>query len=300
MQEQSTDTRLVTTMSSTSSPCPKNPSYNSQLYASNDNRQREMNLKVLDLLQMAFAPMPTEDQQFLDLGCGTGDFTRDWLLPRCPPCRRLVAVDASVEMLAYARENCAHPSIEYDHLNVGDDVTEFVAKHGQFARVYSFFCLNWLKDQNKAMKNVSRLLLPSGECLLVFPAWSPTRMLWRKIAGLDRWKKFSSVLEGFVPKSQDLEDDDARLSYLLDLLNGAGLKPRTCELLFGVPHDYSKPESFIDMQLSLNPAASLVTPEEKELLRKDVTEEVMKWTTEGVFATRPSLYLVHARKTEPK
>ncbi|XP_077519896.1 uncharacterized protein LOC144129659 [Amblyomma americanum] len=108
------------------------------------------------------------------------------------------------------------------------------------------------------------------------------------------------AFEGFVPKSQDLGDDDARLSYLLDLLNGAGLKPRTCELLFGVPHDYSKPESFIDMQLSLNPAASLVTHKEKELLRKDVTEEVMKWTMEGVFATRPSLYLVHARKTELK
>ncbi|KAK8776104.1 hypothetical protein V5799_030565 [Amblyomma americanum] len=224
---------------------PKNPKYNSLLYANNDDRQRELNLKVLDLLEMAFTPKPTEDQQFLDIGCGTGDFTRDWLLPRCPPCRRLVAVDASEEMLSYARQNSTHSSIEYDFLNVGGDVSLFVERYGQFDRVYSFFCLNWVKDLAEALKNVSALLAPSGECLLAFPAWSPTRMLWRKMAQLERWKKFSKLFEGFVPKSQDLEDDKARISYVQEALRAAGLEPSTCELLFVRP-DFSKPEAYIE------------------------------------------------------
>lgn len=274
---------------------PKNPRYNSQLYVTNDDRQRELNLKTLDFFHLTFAQTNTEDHQFLDLGCGTGDFTRDWLLPRCPPCRRIVAVDASEDMLSYARQNCSHPSIEYDYLNVGNDVTGFVQKYGRFDRIYSFFCLNWLSNQAHAMKNVSSLLTDSGECLLVFPAWSPTRMLWRKIGQLERWKKFAHVFESFVPKSQDLEDDEARLTYLQDILHNANLKASTCELRY-VQEDHSKPEHFIDMQMSLNPASSLVTPEEKEMLREDVTREVTTWKTGSTFASAPSLYIVHARK----
>lgn len=273
----------------------ENPRYNSKLYASNDDHQRELNLKVLDLFQMAFASKACEDHQFLDIGCGTGDFTRDWLLPRCSPCKRIVAVDASEDMLGYARLHCAHPSVEHDYLNIGDDVNDFVKKYGKFNRIYSFFCFNWVKDQARAMKNVSTLLTPGGECLLVFPAWSPTRMLWRKVAELERWIKFSKVFEGFVSQSQDLEDDEARISYIRNILRCADLEPSTCELLFVQPN-YSKPEKYIDMQLSLNPAWSLATAEEREALKNDVTAEVLKWTNEAAYSARPSLYVIHARK----
>lgn len=284
-----------TTYSNTLNKESRNPRYNSELYASNDDRQRELNLKVLDLYQMAFRTKQSADQQFLDIGCGTGDFTRDWLLPRCSPCKRIVAVDASVDMLAYARTHCAHPRVEHDYLNIGDDVSDFAKKYGKFDRIYSFFCLNWVKDQARAMKNVSSLLTPGGECLLVFPAWSPTRMLWRKVAELERWRKFSKVFESFVPRSQDLEDDDARIAYVREILRGADLEPNTCELLYVQPN-YNKPEAHIDMQLSLNPAWSLATVEEREALKNDVKTEVMKWTNEGAYCARPSLYVIHARK----
>ncbi|XP_070383738.1 juvenile hormone acid O-methyltransferase-like [Dermacentor albipictus] len=275
----------------------RNLAYNSQSYANNDELQRIVNLRAVDLINMTFAPANTERQQFLDIGCGTGDFTRDWLLPRCPPFRRLVAVDASEEMLSYARENSAHPNIQYDYLNIGDDVSDFIEKYGRFDRVYSFFCLNWLKDQAQAMKNVSRLLTPSGECLLLFPAWSPTRALWRTMAKLDRWKKFSNVFAGFMPKSQDLEDDKARLSYLRGILDSADLTANTCELLY-LQLNYENPQELIDIQLSVNPVVARLSPEEKELLRKDVTDEVLTWTSDDVFPARPTVYLVHARKRQ--
>lgn len=273
--------------------------YNSRLYADNDQLQRALNLKVVDLLHMAFASADdTENQQFLDIGCGTGDFTRDWLLPRCPPCRRFVAVDASEEMLSYARANNAHPKIHYDYLNAQGDVMDFVKEYGRFNRIYSFFCFNWLKDQAKAMSNVSQLLTPSGECVLVFPAWSPTRELWRQIAQLNRWKKFSKVFEDFTPKSQDLKDDKARLSYLRGILDSAGLTANTCELLYNKVEFHKTTEALVDIQLSVNPVASSLSPEETELLRKDVTNLVLKWTSDSAFSSRPCVYLVHARKQD--
>lgn len=54
----------------------------------------------------------------------------------------------------------------------------------------------------------------------------------------------------------------------------------------------------IDIQLSVNPVVARLSPEEKELLRKDVTNEVLKWTSDDVFPARPTVYLVHARKRQ--
>ncbi|XP_070383148.1 juvenile hormone acid O-methyltransferase-like isoform X2 [Dermacentor albipictus] len=275
----------------------KNPTYDAGLYASNNQTQRQTNLQVLTLLNMTFASSNTEYEQFLDLGCGTGDFTRSGLLASCPPCRRIVAVDASDEMLSYARENSAHSNIVFEHLNINDDVADFAAKYGTFSRIYSFFCLNWVKDQAKAMKNLASLLAPSGECLLVFPAWSPARMLWRKLVRLERWSKYAQFFESFVPNSQDLDSDQARLAYLRDILKTSGLTAQTCELLYGKPQKESV-ETILNGQISLNPAAKLMTPEEIEVLKADIISEVSTWTNPDAFSGRPALFLVHAIKEQ--
>lgn len=273
-----------------------NPSYNAGLYASNNVWQRHMNLPVLELLERTFAPSNTECEQFLDLGCGTGDFTRNELLVRCPPCRRIVAVDASEEMLAYARENSAHSKIVFAHLNINDDVADFAAKYGTFSRIYSFFCLNWVKDQAKAMKNLASLLSPSGECLLVFPAWSRTRMLWRKLGRLERWRKYAELFESFVPNSQDLEDDQARLTYLRDIIKTSGLTAQTCDLLYGKQRSTTSIETILNVQMSLIPAAKSMTAEEIEVLKADIISETSTWTSPDAYSGRPALYMVHAIK----
>lgn len=114
------------------------------------------NLKVLDILQMSFDTGTEDEMQFLDIGCGTGQFTREDLLPRCLPCKRIVATDVSGDMLDYAKKNYSHPQIVYDIMNIGGDVSSFVEHYGQFQRVYSFFCLHWVKDKEVVMNNISR------------------------------------------------------------------------------------------------------------------------------------------------
>ncbi|XP_077529656.1 juvenile hormone acid O-methyltransferase-like [Haemaphysalis longicornis] len=275
----------------------KNLRYDSPLYAESNKWQRTLNLQALDLFQMAFTPRDTSQLQFLDMGCGTGDFTRDFLLPRCLPCRRIVAVDGSEDMLSFARQNSGHANIEFDFLNISEDVGDFVLKYGTFDRVYSFFCLNWVSDQRKALKNVSQLLSPSGECLLVFPAWSLTKMFWRKLAQMDRWKAFSNIFEEYIPGSQDLENDKERLSYLEDIVRDAGLTANTCELLY-VQTNHGNFKEVVDMQVSLNPAASLISPSDLEILKEDLSKEVSSWVGGANIPARPSVYLVHARKCQ--
>ncbi|CAN7977772.1 unnamed protein product, partial [Ixodes persulcatus] len=163
------------------------PRLEPELYVAANALQRRDNIHVLDLLNTAFRRPPGEYQQFLDIGCAIGDFTREVLMPRCLPCRRLVGTDASATMIDYARRHFDHSHITYETLNIAHDVSRFLQTHGTFDRVYSFYCLHWIKDQRTAFANIARLLAPDGECLLQFCARTPVYALWREFARMDRW-----------------------------------------------------------------------------------------------------------------
>ncbi|XP_040068528.1 juvenile hormone acid O-methyltransferase-like [Ixodes scapularis] len=147
---------------------------------------------VLRYVQGTFPSGSTGNQQFLDLGCGPGNITRDVLLPECPPCRRLVAVDSSEDMLRYARERFYHPKIVYDTLDiVSDDLSDFVGRYGLFDRVYALHLLNWLKDQKQALKNIAKLMKPGGEAVFTFSASAPQMRFRKKLVGIPRWSKYA-------------------------------------------------------------------------------------------------------------
>ncbi|KAH7943137.1 hypothetical protein HPB52_005694 [Rhipicephalus sanguineus] len=118
--------------------------------------------------KIAFLEPTLEQDQCLDVGCGPGGFTRNYLLDYCRPCRRIVAVDKDVSMIERAREVSTHPNITYDILDIESaDITAFRDKHGMFRRVFSFFCFQFVKDNLAAYRNVAKLLEPDGECAVV-------------------------------------------------------------------------------------------------------------------------------------
>ncbi|XP_037580462.2 juvenile hormone acid O-methyltransferase-like [Dermacentor silvarum] len=142
-----------------------------------------------------FRHEPDKTQQFLDVGCGIGDLTREELLPRCLPCCRVVAVDVSAEMVEHAARHYHHDRLEFRKLEIvrDRDVAEFIDEHGLFDRVYSFHTVTFVADQAKALKNVARLLKPHGECLLIFPASLRSLDVNRNLVKMERWSKYSHV-----------------------------------------------------------------------------------------------------------
>lgn len=163
------------------------------LYAVQSQWPRSLNLKALDLLEMAFQAEADDSQQFLDIGCGPGDFTREFLLPRLPRCRKIVATDLSLDMIQYAQQHFAHPKIYHDFLNIEGDVSQLAARHGEFRRVYSFFCLHWVRDLGTALRNISKLMSNEGECLLLFIARNPMFQLRREVVNLKKWQAYRQV-----------------------------------------------------------------------------------------------------------
>lgn len=264
-------------------------------YARNNEDQRKFNLRVLDMVEKDFVRRDDRHLQFLDVGCGTGDFTCRWLLPGCPPHARIIGVDSSDEMLSYARQMFVHPRIVYEHLDIGGNVEEFADKYGTFDRIYSFFCLNWVREQHQAIRNVATLLSFNGECLLVFPAWSRSRTPWMQLARLNRWRTHKKLFESFVPKSQVLEDDAARLCYLREMVTSAGMELRRCEITLCKPHLWDAAAA-IDFQISIHPGFKRLSAEEVGRIKKDVARALQKFDSKGEPYKGDSIYVVHAKK----
>ncbi|XP_049511671.1 uncharacterized protein LOC119464985 isoform X4 [Dermacentor silvarum] len=203
----------------------KSPRFQADQYALNNRLQRKDSNFVLDFCQPTFLQGCHQKMQFLDVGCGTGDFTRECLLPRCLPCRRIVATDWSLDMIKYAKRHWDHVKIDYQQLDISADVTNFLIINGPFHRIYSFYCLHWVKKQDIALKNIARLLTPEGECLLLFPASNPATAGWQLLAKMDRWAKYSEELLAYIAPCEDMVEKQEQIDYMRSLLNDAGLTP---------------------------------------------------------------------------
>ncbi|CAN7942255.1 unnamed protein product [Ixodes hexagonus] len=256
----------------------------------------------LSAVEATFPSGSTEDQQFLDLGCGTGNITRDVLLAQCPPCQRFVAVDSSDSMLEYARKHFAHPKICYDTLDIlaDDDVSDFAKRYGQFDRVYSILCFNWIKDQEKAFKNASKLMKPGAEGLFWFNARTPQMRFRRKLAGMQRWNKYAKIFEESLPPTVDLVEDEAIVSYMLGLLKSAHLTVSICECPRRSANFLSSPFRSTGDLMATNPIRALLTEEEEQLLLEDATTEGTRlWAAKDAGGSLMAFDICVVRASKP-
>ncbi|KAG0428766.1 hypothetical protein HPB47_024262 [Ixodes persulcatus] len=269
------------------------------LYVNDNGLQWFCNSQALEELKTSFKAETIGDHgQILDLGCGTGDFTRNGLLPRCLPCRRIVAVDSSHDMIDYASKHFAHPNICYDVLDAAGDVSGLVERYGQFDRVYSFFALHFVKDQEKALKNIARLMRPGGECLLLFCSRSTGMQVLRAIGTMERWRKHADLCESLVPASVDLVDKEDIVAYFSGLLSAANLKPTTCKVTFERRKNIVL-DDLIRFHLSVCPILPLLEEQEKAYLAEDIAQQLRKWMAEDELGSSwisAQVVLVHAFK----
>lgn len=236
----------------------------------------------------------------LDIGCGPGRFTVEYLLPSLPSwCEKLVAVDNSESMLTFARENQPHPKVEYKRLDIAvdEDVARFCEIEGCFEMVYSFGTLHWIFDQIQALRNIAKLMTPGGECFVTF---SGSMLLFDIITATmaqPRWEKNSEQIRHIVPVTNVMDMASLR-SYAASLLNATDLTPLTCEVLLS-PQDLNvSVEHFADFCTTANPLHHLLPDEEKQELRKFTHEYLVEWVEKnsGQLINDCKRIVIHAHK----
>ncbi|KAL1478331.1 hypothetical protein MTO96_035094 [Rhipicephalus appendiculatus] len=122
----------------------------------------------LDALKYVHFKRPASDgHQYLDIGCGSGGFTRDALLEKVHPCRRIVAVDREDILLEYARQYASHPDISYELFDIEkDDPLPLIEK------------------------NMFRLLKDGGEAALVALTGSVITDIMHQLRSTEPWKDY--------------------------------------------------------------------------------------------------------------
>ncbi|KAF4518562.1 hypothetical protein B566_EDAN015373 [Ephemera danica] len=134
-----------------------------------------------------------EECDVLDVGCGSGDVTRDVLRPSLQCSKpRIVGIDVSNSMVDFARTSCTDEL----QFHVMDIATSQNPRHlfpDGFDKIYSNYCLHWVQDQSTAMLNIYDLLRPGGEMILVFLGYHPVFQAFQYLAAKPQWAPFMKV-----------------------------------------------------------------------------------------------------------
>ncbi|KAL1426021.1 hypothetical protein MTO96_003490 [Rhipicephalus appendiculatus] len=238
--------------------------------------------------------------QFIDVGCGPGTFTLKQLLPRLPSrCQRLLAVDNSEAMLEFARENRAHPRIEYRALDLAseDEAARFVREHGRFQRVYSFFTMHWTADQRRAMRNIETLMAPGAECFLVFSNNIVLFDIFKAMVAAPRWAKFAEVLKAYIPETTEMKNITSLRSHLASLVRATKLTPLACEVVRTKLIMKLSNQASPDFFTLLNPVYPLLDEAEKAELKTFTIDFLTKHKGSGDPYKEQIMLVIHAYKS---
>lgn len=170
------------------------------LYQRANPMQRNDAKQMLDTFSHQFKWRPDGKDSLLDIGCGSGDVTIDFILPVLPPkFSRLVGADISDAMLNYARQSYQNSKILFEKLDVGLPL-ESKTWSVPFDHVTSFYCLHWVQDQHQAISNIYNLLATEGDCLLVYLASHPYFDVTKRLSETKRWASY--LMDVFYPPYQ--------------------------------------------------------------------------------------------------
>lgn len=145
-----------------------------------------------DELRQVIEPEIDPVARLLDIGTGSGDVLVDFVAPIFDTKCHFVGTDISEEMVRFGRNNYATTmdNVEFDRLDIASDVQGFLNEHQRFNHVTSFYCLHWIQNQLVAMRNIHRLLLPNGNCLMAFIGKMAIFDIYEEMAQTRKWAKF--------------------------------------------------------------------------------------------------------------
>ncbi|XP_042234172.1 juvenile hormone acid O-methyltransferase-like [Homarus americanus] len=196
-----------------------------QLYVSANALQRRDALVVLTeyLPQMVWQE---EGEAVLDVGCGSGDVTRNLLMPLLPRVEQVVGVDVSTEMVNFASKTFQHNSLSFQHLDIERGVQPRQIFPDGFTKVFSFYCLHWVKEQESCLGNIFQLLQPGGEALLVFLARNPLFTVYQNMSEKTQWQPYMQDVTSFISVYQHKTDP---AQAMMDAAEDVGFEIVSCE-----------------------------------------------------------------------
>lgn len=193
-----------------------------ELYSQNHNLQTKDANYLLDhvLSEMSFG----EDEIGMDIGCASGDNTRDVFLSRMPKLKKLIAIDVLPDMIEYASAKAAHQKIEYHVANI-EDKSSLKQWEGTISKAVSLHCLQWVKNPKVGFQNIYDLLKSNGEAALSFVLSSALWSAYPSLLKRSKWNQYLKDADQCIPESHNLGFGP---DYFKNLLESLGFEVLLC------------------------------------------------------------------------
>ncbi|MFI5303661.1 MAG: class I SAM-dependent methyltransferase [Nitrospiria bacterium] len=252
----------------------------------------EKNMSFVDLRLVSDARI-RPGIRVLDLGSGTG-YPALLAAKLVGESGRIIGQDLAGDMLQVARLKAKSLGLENIMFRTGD-VTVLSFEDQSFDAVISRFCLMFLPEIPKAMKEIARVLKPGG--YISAAVWaSPEQNPYLQIP-INAIKKFDDV-----PPIDSEQPGIFRLARAGDLLGMAkqagltGVSDDTLEAVsvFKDPDEYY--ERLMDMSAPIQTFISKFTSEQKTALEKEVKSKVAQYAVGNEIQIPMSIRIVVALK----
>uniref|UniRef100_A0A023F6L1 Putative farnesoic acid o-methyltransferase n=1 Tax=Triatoma infestans TaxID=30076 RepID=A0A023F6L1_TRIIF len=144
---------------------------------------RETLIDVIDKLTW------NENENILDIGCGSGNVTVNVLSEYVPEDSTIIGADISDEMIKFARQLYTHPRITFKKMDILDDNLWPSWNKEHFSKIFSSHLMQRIRDSRKAYKNMYNLLQPGGEALMMIPITHPMDRITPYLAKMSKYNE---------------------------------------------------------------------------------------------------------------
>lgn len=115
--------------------------------------------KIYEFLEVLSASELKREHSILDLGCGTGH----WTLSLARQCQEAVGIDISESNIRFARNFVRNSHLKHRVQFLCTTLEQAGFSPGSFDRIFSFCVLEHIKNPEKVLAEVFRILKPGGQ-----------------------------------------------------------------------------------------------------------------------------------------
>lgn len=185
--------------------------YNADLYRKNNNLQQNLAMACLEKHESKITWRESKNR-ILDIGCGEG--TVSIMLKKYFPNNfTFLGCDINENMVKLANDKHLDEKVSFTVLDITGDVPEKMK--GSFSHIFSFFAINWIRDQKSTFKNIYNLMETGGECFLEIVTSTPIFEVYRSFECNTKWNNWVYDVERYISPYHDYQDPKKELMKMM-------------------------------------------------------------------------------------
>ncbi|TGZ49823.1 putative methyltransferase, partial [Temnothorax longispinosus] len=183
----------------------------------------------------------------MDVGCGPGDITKDFLLPSLGSNAQIIGTDISESLIKYANKTFnAENRLYFEVLDI--QTKNLPEKYiSEFNHIFSLHTLQWCNDIRQAFKNIYQMLRPNGTILLYIVQYQD---VFEVLRILEQDIRFAQYIPDTMKNIFPFYDSNNPRKDLKELLQSVGFTIHHCSLR-EASYSEEKSRQFLNLIISL-------------------------------------------------